>query len=49
MAYLGHLNEDCYLEKVPNSFALAGYEEQSTSIFRNGVGPCDSIGASELR
>lgn len=49
MAYLGHLNEVCYLEKVPRSFALAGYEEQSTSIFRNEVGPCDSIGASELR
>lgn len=34
---------------VPNSFALAGNEEQSTRIFRNEVGPCDCIGASELR
>lgn len=34
---------------VPNSFALAGCEEQSTSIFRIEVGPCVCIGVSELR
>lgn len=47
MAYLGHVNEVWYLEMVPNSFV--GYEEQSTSIFRNEVGPCGCIGVSELR
>lgn len=33
----------------PNSFALAGYEDQSSNIFRNEVGPCVCIGVSELR
>lgn len=49
MAYLGHVDEVWYIEMVPNSFALADYEEQSTSIFRNEVGPCGCIGVSELR
>lgn len=40
MVCLGHVNEVWYLEMVLNSFALGGYEEQSTSIFRNEVGPC---------